>query len=175
MGKITVQKIKDGKLCLPRVIRTSKCLFRICSLALMLSISPGILNVTSSYAIETTKASGLVLGKGQDSHSSLSSSQNSCRKHLSSNYAPPKHGLDIGSKSSMDDRATVPVALGIFLGMRIALIPSSASGKIQKSRNVQIGPEIRGISKNGNRHALSIAAFRKCQKEEFLKAGYNNK
>jgi len=65
MGTIKVQKKNDGKLCLPRVIRTSKCLFRICSLALMFSISFGILNGTASYAIETTKASGLVLGKEQ--------------------------------------------------------------------------------------------------------------
>jgi len=50
----------------------------------------------------------------------------------------------------MNDRATVPVAIGIFLGMRIALIPSSASGKSQKSRNVQIGPEIPGNAKKKN-------------------------
>lgn len=165
MGKINVQK--NDKHLMPRVIRTPRLTFRI----LCMTILCCAFNSPMALAIETTKASGLVLGKGQAPNSSLTS-QNSCRKYLSSNYVSPKHSHDIGVTKG----ATVPVALGLFLGVRIALIPSPAPQKGQKlSRNVQIGPEIRGVSSTGNSYALAVAAYRKCQKEEFLKTGYKNK
>lgn len=180
--------LKDVERIAPRVIRTPQKIFRIICMATALCV----VNISLASAIETTKASALldrnVVEKKQrilslTPHSSPVSrndkKENPCLSFLSVTSVPPKHGskdrYDVGRQPRAGN-ATVPVALGLFLGARLALIPSQAPQKDRAlSHRLQIGPEIRGISRHGNSHALAVAAYRKCQKQEFLKAGYNNK
>jgi hypothetical protein len=184
MGKNTVHKKASAcrKSPISRVIRAPGYIVRISAFTLLFCI----LNAGFSQAIETTKATGLVYQKGQGPHSSLRSpqspslSRNGDRQQTpspclslltSAKNVSPKHSFDAGSRHHAG-KAAVPVALGLFLGVRLALIPSPAPLKDQKlSQRLRIGPEIRGVSSHGNSYALAVAAYRKCQKEEFLKTG----
>lgn len=158
MDKIILHK--KIKAVMPRVIRTPRQIFRLLSLITLCTV----LNISVAHAIETTKASGLVIEKGQTLNSSLSSSsQNSCHQYLSVNYVPPKHNINAG----MNDNAAVPAALGLVFAVRLVLGPKEI---VPSSKRIQIGPEIRGSNDKGNSYALAIAAYRNCQKQEFLKS-----
>ncbi len=174
MGK-TYQKqgLTRSRVILPRVVRTPRQIFRILCAALLCCI----LNVSLAHAIETTKASGLLLEKKQtnfSSHTPLSSpfsrkdeKASPCLKFLSHSSVPPKQNVSAGNTRQIAGKAAVPAALGLVFGVRLVLGPKEI---VPSSKRVQIGPEIRGVASNGNSYALAVAAYRKCQKEEFLKS-----
>lgn len=176
MGKKYFQKDEAARpyVVMPQVIRTPYKIFRITSMALLLCI----VNSSLATAFETTKASGLVLEKEQtnsSSHTPLASPYSRkderlspCLTFLSRTSVAPKQDVGTGNNRQFAGDAAVPAALGLFFGVRIVLGPKEVIPASQ--RRIQIGPELRGASDRGGSYALAIAAYRKCQKEEFLKS-----
>lgn len=127
-------------------------------------------------AIETTKASALVMKEGQKSSLSF-------RKSPSSAQADPCLLLLHASRLSPGDTASsqsnrrpvgknaVPVALGLFLGVRIALGPKEV---VKPYNRVNFGPEIRTGRDSNDNYALSIAAYRSCKNEHALSQSRKN-
>jgi hypothetical protein len=149
-----------------RSLKVKNSVYRIflgslCAFAVLLSTPAG--------ALEKTKASALVLKEIQAPNSL------SFKKSPQSTQADPclpllhaRHLSPGGSAVSQNWRparkTAVPVALGFFLGVRIALGPK----EVQKpSGRVQIGPEIR-TAQHGDNYALAIAAYRSCKNNHVL-------
>ncbi len=176
MGKIYFHKNKQStpRVSLPRIIRAPHQMFRILSLAVLCAA----LNISLAHAIETTKASGLLTEKEQTAYSSLSPHSSPfsrkdkrlspCLKFLSHGSVSPKQDVGAGNNRQLAGAAAVPAALGLVFGVRLVLGPKEI---VPSSKRVQIGPEIRGFSHdNTQSYALAIAAYRKCEKEEFLRS-----
>lgn len=116
-------------------------------------------------AIETTKASALVVEEIR-AHESLSfqksppvAQADPCLPLLHARHLSPG-GSAVSQNWRPARKTAAPVALGFFIGVRIALGPK----EVQKpSGRVQIGPEIRTDRASGNNYALAVAAYRSCK------------
>lgn len=125
---------------------------------------------SSADAIGTTKASALVLEKTSlgvplsYKDNSPTAQADPCLLFL--HAFRPSLGASASSHTRrLVGKTTVPIALSLVLGVRIALGPKEV---VKSSKRVQIGPEIRtGRLASGN-HALAIAAYRSCKNEHFL-------
>lgn len=126
--------------------------------------------LTSADAIETTKASALVLEEMR-ANGSISfkkspplAQADPCLPLLHARRLSP--GASAVSQTRRPaGKTAVPVALGFVLGVRIALGPKEV---VKPSKRVQIGPELRtGHNSSGN-HALAIAAYRGCKNKHAL-------
>ena len=121
-------------------------------------------------ALETTKASALVLEEMR-AHESLSfkksppsAQADPCLPLLHARHLSPG-GSAVSQNWRPARKSAAPVALGFFLGVRIALGPKD----VQKpTGRVQIGPEIRTDEINGGNYALAIAAYRSCKNNHAL-------
>ena len=69
--------------------------------------------------------------------------------------------------SDAPDKKTASVALGIFLGVRVALGPKEV---VQDNKRVQFSSEIRSTRAGGHNHALAIASYRACKNNQALKS-----
>lgn len=138
--------------------------------------------IAPAFAIETTKASALNLGEMRadliPSHTEKSPQSalgdpclSSLNARFSQNAETKDYRLQSDTRHPADTKA-VPVALGLFLGVRLALGPTEI---IKQDRRVQMVSEIRGTSYGGNPRALAIAAYRSCKNTHTLKLLNNNK
>lgn len=64
-------------------------------------------------------------------------------------------------------KKTASVALGLFLGVRVALGPKEV---VQDNKRVQFSSEIRSTRAGGHNHALAIASYRACKNNQALKS-----
>lgn len=62
-------------------------------------------------------------------------------------------------------KTATPVALGLVLGIRVALGPKNV---VTSSDRVQIGPEIRANRAGSDNYALAVAAYRSCKNKYTL-------
>jgi hypothetical protein len=136
-------------------------------------------------AIGTTPASALVLEEARGS-SSLSFSKkhphsardkshgDPCLSLLrSARLSPGAHAQGSSNSSRRQslspygatDRQAASVALGFFLGVRVALGPKDV---VKESQRVQIGPEFRMANKGSDSYALAIASYRSCKNNYVL-------
>lgn len=69
--------------------------------------------------------------------------------------------------SDAPDKKTASVALGLFLGVRVALGPKEV---VQDNKRVQFSSEIRSTRAGGHNHALAIASYRACKNKQALKS-----
>lgn len=136
-------------------------------------------------AIETTKASALVLEEMRGRHS-LSFTKRSpssnpaqadpCLSLLSTHPSPGASAYGVTPSSqpsrSSSGKTAVPVALSFVLGLRIALGPQEM---VKPTKRVQFGPEIRVTGKKGSNRALAVAAYRSCKNEHTLSLHKNKK
>lgn len=122
-------------------------------------------------AIETTKANAL---KFQEMRNGTSYSfQKSPSLAEADPCLPLIHAQRLSPGASADSqisrvnagKAAVPVALGLFLGARIALGPKKV---VKPSNKVKIGPEFRIARTGSNNYALAIAAYRSCKNDHNL-------
>ena len=152
-----------------RSVKARHCVFRI-----FLGLTAAIVTIgfvaPMAGAMETTKASALVL-EDMQAHDSLSFKRSSptaqadpCLPLLHARHLSPG-GSAVSQNWRPARKSAAPVALGFFLGVRIALGPK----EVQKpSGRVQIGPEIRTAATNGGNYALAIAAYRSCKNNHAL-------
>lgn len=137
-------------------------------------------------ALETiqisAKASALVLEDTQ-AHSSLSFTPKAPHKSVQKDPCLPllhkahlspgvsDHGVfNMNQRpSAMADKKAASVALGLFLGARIALGPKEI---VQKRGRIHVGPQFRAANDNGQtyalNYALSVAAYRSCKNNYVL-------
>lgn len=140
-------------------------------------------SILPAQAIETTKASALVLEEMRGT-SSLSFTKKSpprsqadpCALLLEArSTSPGAHSQGVFGLSDTQrpagNKTAAPVALGLFLGVRLALGPQEI---VKKSKRVQIGPEFRANSNQGDNRALAIAAYRSCKNNHDLTQYKNN-
>ncbi len=138
--------------------------------------------IAPAFAIETTKASALNLEEMREDYtlsytrkSPQSSQVDSCLSYLNAHLSPDAKHKDFADQSKYRRPAgnkAVPVALGLVLGVRIALGPREL---VNPTQRVQIGPELRSISSGSNPRALAIAAYRGCKNDQTLKLQKRNK
>jgi hypothetical protein len=136
---------------------------------------------TPVHAIGTTSASALVFEEARTS-SPLSFTKKSphsaqgdpCLSLLRSARLSPGAQARGSSRSGRSqslspyeatDKQAASVALGFFLGVRVALGPKEV---VKDSERVQIGPEIRATSIGSNNYALAIASYRSCKNNYVL-------
>lgn len=138
--------------------------------------------IAPAFAIETTKASALTLEEMRKDYT-FSYTQKSpqtaqvdpCLSYLNAHLSPDVKHKDFNDQSEYQRPAgkkAVPVALGLVLGVRIALGPREL---VSSSQRVQIGPEIRSNVSGSNPRALAIAAYRGCKNKQTLKLQKKNK
>ena len=136
--------------------------------------------IAPSFAIETTKASALFSEEMREDYT-LSFTKKSphfaqkdiCRSYLKARLSPGAHDNDRSSNYQRPaGEKAVPVALGLVLGVRIALGPREIAS--QRDR-VQMVSEIRSDFNGGNPRALAIAAYRSCKNKQTLKSQRRNK
>ncbi len=162
-----------------RVVKVRHKIFRIFSgvLAFMIFVSAF---PAPSGAIETTKASALILEEMRSADLSFTKRSprkaqgdlkaDPCLSLLQARHLSPgasAHGeatLGFNSRRPVGKTAT-PVALGLVLGIRIALGPKQV---LKHSQRVQIGPEIRTNRAGSKNYALMIAAYRGCKNKHTL-------
>ncbi len=155
-----------------RVIKARYRMVRIFLSALVCMI---FLSTAPAGAIETTKASALVTEEMRAvrplsfTKSSPLAQADVCLSFLHAARLSPGVSARNGAAQSQTRRpvgkTAVPVALGFFLGVRIALGPREV---VKSSKRVQIGPELRTASNGGASYALAIAAYRRCKNEHAL-------
>lgn len=146
--------------------------------------SVSIFSSGSAGAIETTKASALILEEMRGGSSSLSFTKKSpprpqadpCAVLLEASSTSP--GVNPQGIFALSDtqrpagnKTAAPVALGLFLGVRLALGPKEI---VKNAKRVQIGPEFRASSNQGDNRALAIAAYRSCKNNHDLMQYKNN-
>ena len=132
--------------------------------------------IAPAFAIETTKASALYPEEMREDYtlsytrkSPQSSQVDSCLSYLNARLSPDAKRKDFTDQSQYQRPAgnkAVPVALGLVLGVRIALGPREI---VNPSQRVQVGPEIRSNLHGSNPRALAIAAYRGCKNKQALK------
>ena len=156
----------------PRAIKVHHRMFRI-----FLSFLAFMILSTSvpASAFETTKASALVTEEMRAK--TLSFTQKVPHETRDSQKADPclpllqaRRQSFGGSKLGFQHRRPVgktatPVALGLVLGIRVALGPKNV---VTSSDRVQIGPEIRTDRVGSDNYALAIAAYRSCKNKYTL-------
>lgn len=69
------------------------------------------------------------------------------------------------SEANFADKQAASVALGLFLGVRVALGPKEI---VKKNKRVQIGPEIHAMNRGGDNYALAVASYRSCKNDYLL-------
>jgi len=153
---------------MPRVIRTSKTIFRITCLGVAICI----VNTSVALALQTIKTSSFALEGKQGLKSSLAHPSPQFRQNkkaripnihclaLLSSSAPLKHGYKtvrrLEPSNVPSGNVAVPVALSLFFG---AHLPPTARETLHKKSNSS---------------ALAVAAYRQCEKETLLKAHRQN-
>jgi hypothetical protein len=150
---------------------------RLIRIFLTVLIATFSITTVPARAIETTKANALKLQEIRNGSSySFQKSPplakaDPCLPLIHARRLSP--GASAGSQTSRihAGKAAVPVALGLFLGARIALGPKEV---VKPSNRVQIGPEFRMARIDSNEHALAIAAYRSCKNDHTLSL-HNNK
>lgn len=68
-------------------------------------------------------------------------------------------------QDNVADKQAASVALGLFLGFRVALGPKEV---IKDDARVQIGPELRSTETGRDNYALAVASYRSCKNEHAL-------
>lgn len=68
-------------------------------------------------------------------------------------------------QANIADKQAASVALGLFLGVRVALGPKEV---IKRNKRVQIGPEIHASNNGGGNYALAVASYRSCKNNHVL-------
>ena len=159
-----------------RAIKARSKVFRV---FLSFLVFTSFVSVAPARAIETTKASALVLEEMREQNSlsftkkSPSSAQaDPCLPLLHSRSFSPSVSARSQNRRSSAGKTAVPVALSFVLGVRIALGPKEM---VEPSKRVQIGPEIRVTGKKGKNYALAVAAYRSCKNKHTLSLHKNNK
>jgi len=150
-------------------IRTSNKVLRI---FLSVMIVTYFVSGVSAGAIETTKASALVIEEASVDRS-LSFTKRNPHSAQADPCLPLLHASRLSPGASAEsrgqpldvDKKAVPVALGLFLGVRVALGPK----EVVKNRDrVQIGPEFRATNIGNDNYALAVAAYRSCKNNHVL-------
>lgn len=65
----------------------------------------------------------------------------------------------------VSDKQAASVALGLFLGVRVALGPKET---VKANQRVQIGPEVRSTLSGNDNYALAVASYRSCKNDHAL-------
>ena len=159
-----------------RVLKLRNRLIRIFS-----SVMAGVIFVSaapmSASAIETTKASALMTEemKGakdlsftrKSPHEAQSgSTADPCLPLLHAHrQSPGESAMSFNNRRSVGHKTATPVALGLFLGIRVALGPQDV---LKNKTRVQIGPEVRTNQVSGDNYALAVAAYRGCKNKHTL-------
>ena len=149
----------------------NKARYRIARIFLSLLILTYFVSGVPVRAIETTKASALVLEEASANmplsftHKSPHTAQKDpCLSLLhTARLSPGAHdkGSNQSTRRSYDtDKKAASVALGFFLGVRVALGPKEV---VQDNKRVQIGPEVRTSNIGRDNYALAVAAYRSCK------------
>ncbi|HPF78095.1 MAG TPA: hypothetical protein PLF01_02275 [Alphaproteobacteria bacterium] len=153
-----------------RAIKVRHKIFRIFS-GVMASIFLVSAVPASVGAMETTKASALVLeelGAKDLSFTKKSPHEAQADPCLPLLHArrlsPGASAMGFNNRRPVGKTAT-PVALGLVLGIRIALGPKDV---VKPSERVQIGPEIRTDRVGDDNYALAVAAYRGCKNRHTL-------
>jgi hypothetical protein len=138
------------------------------TLFLMISVSATLAwGVKSALAIETTKASALVPEEAR-AIQTLSFTQKTppatepdpCLPLLGSGTLSSRFASPGRISRSEAGKTAAPVALGLVLGVRIALGPKEF---VSATQPAQQNPDVRTGNRNGADQALAIAAYRSCK------------
>lgn len=162
-----------------RAVKARHKMFRIFASMTAVIISVSFMSNTVG-AIETTKASALMIEEIQSvdtlsfTKKSPHEAQNGSTadpclpllgaRQISPNLPHDASAMGFNNRRPVGKTAT-PVALGLVLGIRIALGPKEVQ---KRSSRVQIGPEIRTNNIGDNNYALSVAAYRGCKNKHTL-------
>lgn len=65
----------------------------------------------------------------------------------------------------VSDKQAASVALGLFLGVRVALGPKEI---VKANQRIQIGSEVRSTFKGNDNYALAVASYRSCKNDHAL-------
>ncbi len=137
--------------------------------------------VAPALAIETTKASALTTEEMRETYS-LSNSQKSpqhnkaldtCHSFLNTYFSQDAINDKVSPSNfrrSIGENNTAPLALSVFLGVRIALGPKETINQLGRVQTVSTLQANTG----GYPRALAIAAYRACKNEQNLKQHKNN-
>ena len=163
---------KKGLPCL-KPSRVVKARYRMVRIFTILLVTAYFVSGVPVRAIETTKASGLILEE-VNSNSSLSFTKKSplsakadpCLPLLHSARLSPGASAESHRRPIKSDKKAASVALGIFLGVRVALGPKEV---VKERGRVQIGPEVRTANLGEDNYALAVAAYRSCKNNHVLK------
>ena len=154
-----------------RAIKVRHKIFRIFS-GVMASIFLVSAVPASVGAMETTKASALVLEElGAKDLSFTKKSPHEaqadpCLPLLHAHrQSPGESAMSFNNRRSVGHKTATPVALGLFLGIRVALGPQDV---LKNKTRVQIGPEVRTNQVSGDNYALAVAAYRGCKNKHTL-------
>ena len=181
MGVKMFSRFSKKGLPLLRPSRVVKARYTLVRIFTVLLITIYCVSTVPARAIETTKASALVLKemhkgdslsftKKSPSSANADSKADPCLPLLHASRLSPGASAVSQRQSLNADKKAVPVALGFFLGVRVALGPK----EVMKNRGrVQIGPEIRSVNLGQDNYALAVAAYRGCKNEYDLGMRHN--
>lgn len=152
----------------PRAIKVHHRLFRVFSSLLACVF---LLIAVPAGAFETTKASALITEEMRAKPLSFTKKSpheaqaDPCLPLLQARrHSSGASALSFQHRRPVGKTAT-PVALGLVLGIRVALGPKNV---VKSSDRVQIGPEIRTDRAGSDNYALAVAAYRSCKNKHTL-------
>jgi hypothetical protein len=119
---------------------------------------------SSAKFYEETRLNGSLSYQNSPQNAKTDPCRSLLKAKLISPSMPRREYANSDYRRSVGSTAT-PVALGLFLGVRVALGPKDV---INPTKRLQIGPEIRADDNRGNSHALAIAAYRSCKNNHVL-------